>query len=138
MYKIVLLRHGESQWNKENRFTGWADVDLTEQGIFFPQIVVIDGLPFKQGVRKTLAELKMLAREQGFPVWYAITVEPENTAGLHDLPESLKDVYDLFDLLIALEPSKGMINITVIKGEADRDAPVLVLDPSTLLIKNLE
>ncbi len=33
MYKIVLLRHGESQWNKENRFTGWADVDLTEQGI---------------------------------------------------------------------------------------------------------
>ena len=33
MYKIVLLRHGESQWNKENKFTGWADVDLTEQGI---------------------------------------------------------------------------------------------------------
>ncbi len=33
MYKIVLLRHGESQWNMENRFTGWADVDLTEKGI---------------------------------------------------------------------------------------------------------
>jgi|SRR5690625_4482236 len=32
MYKLVLMRHGESQWNKENRFTGWADVDLTEQG----------------------------------------------------------------------------------------------------------
>ncbi|MCB1901303.1 MAG: 2,3-diphosphoglycerate-dependent phosphoglycerate mutase [Rhodocyclaceae bacterium] len=32
MYKIVLLRHGESIWNKENRFTGWTDVDLTEQG----------------------------------------------------------------------------------------------------------
>ncbi|MFZ4484790.1 MAG: 2,3-diphosphoglycerate-dependent phosphoglycerate mutase [Chthoniobacterales bacterium] len=32
MHKIVLLRHGESQWNKENRFTGWTDVDLTEQG----------------------------------------------------------------------------------------------------------
>jgi 2,3-bisphosphoglycerate-dependent phosphoglycerate mutase len=31
-YKIVLLRHGESQWNRENRFTGWTDVDLTEQG----------------------------------------------------------------------------------------------------------
>ncbi len=28
MYKIVLLRHGESDWNKENRFTGWTDVDL--------------------------------------------------------------------------------------------------------------
>ena len=33
MYKIVLLRHGESTWNKENRFTGWTDVDLTEEGV---------------------------------------------------------------------------------------------------------
>lgn len=32
-YKVVLLRHGESTWNKENRFTGWTDVDLSEQGI---------------------------------------------------------------------------------------------------------
>lgn len=32
MYKVVLLRHGESVWNKENRFTGWTDVPLTEQG----------------------------------------------------------------------------------------------------------
>jgi 2,3-bisphosphoglycerate-dependent phosphoglycerate mutase len=33
MYKIVLLRHGESVWNRENRFTGWADVGLTPQGL---------------------------------------------------------------------------------------------------------
>lgn len=33
MYKLVLLRHGESQWNKENRFTGWTDVDLSEKGV---------------------------------------------------------------------------------------------------------
>ena len=32
MYKFVLLRHGESLWNLENRFTGWTDVDLTENG----------------------------------------------------------------------------------------------------------
>ncbi len=32
MHRIVLLRHGESVWNKENRFTGWTDVDLTDQG----------------------------------------------------------------------------------------------------------
>lgn len=32
MYKLVLMRHGESQWNLENRFTGWTDVDLTEAG----------------------------------------------------------------------------------------------------------
>lgn len=33
MYKLVLLRHGESTWNKENRFTGWTDVDLSEKGL---------------------------------------------------------------------------------------------------------
>ena len=33
MYKVVLLRHGQSEWNKLNLFTGWQDVDLTEQGV---------------------------------------------------------------------------------------------------------
>jgi len=33
MYKVVLLRHGESTWNKENKFTGWTDVDLSEKGL---------------------------------------------------------------------------------------------------------
>jgi 2,3-bisphosphoglycerate-dependent phosphoglycerate mutase len=33
MYKVVLLRHGESTWNQENRFTGWTDVDLSEKGL---------------------------------------------------------------------------------------------------------
>lgn len=32
MYKLVLLRHGESTWNRENRFTGWTDVDLSDRG----------------------------------------------------------------------------------------------------------
>jgi 2,3-bisphosphoglycerate-dependent phosphoglycerate mutase len=32
MHKLVLLRHGESHWNRENRFTGWTDVDLSEKG----------------------------------------------------------------------------------------------------------
>ena len=33
MYKVVLLRHGESTWNQENRFTGWTDVDLSAKGL---------------------------------------------------------------------------------------------------------
>jgi len=33
MYKVVLLRHGESTWNKENLFTGWTDVDLSDKGV---------------------------------------------------------------------------------------------------------
>ncbi|MCC5875376.1 MAG: 2,3-diphosphoglycerate-dependent phosphoglycerate mutase [Candidatus Sumerlaeia bacterium] len=48
MYKIVLLRHGQSTWNLENRFTGWTDVDLTDQG------------------RKEAATAGRLLREEGF------------------------------------------------------------------------
>jgi 2,3-bisphosphoglycerate-dependent phosphoglycerate mutase len=33
MKRVVLLRHGESTWNKENRFTGWVDVGLSEKGM---------------------------------------------------------------------------------------------------------
>lgn len=33
MYQLVLLRHGESTWNKESRFTGWTDVDLSDKGV---------------------------------------------------------------------------------------------------------
>jgi bisphosphoglycerate-dependent phosphoglycerate mutase family 1 len=33
MHKLILLRHGESDWNRENRFTGWTDVDLSPAGI---------------------------------------------------------------------------------------------------------
>ena len=33
MYKIVFIRHGQSVWNLENRFTGWTDVDLTPTGV---------------------------------------------------------------------------------------------------------
>jgi 2,3-bisphosphoglycerate-dependent phosphoglycerate mutase len=54
MYKLVLLRHGESQWNLENRFTGWTDVDLTDTG-----------------VREARAAGELLAREgYGFDIAY--------------------------------------------------------------------
>ena len=33
MIKLVLVRHGQSKWNLENRFTGWTDVELSEQGV---------------------------------------------------------------------------------------------------------
>ena len=32
MHKLILLRHGESTWNRENRFTGWTDVELSDRG----------------------------------------------------------------------------------------------------------
>jgi 2,3-bisphosphoglycerate-dependent phosphoglycerate mutase len=60
MYKIVLLRHGESTWNKENRFTGWTDVDLTEKGV--EEAIAAGALLRQEGYRFDVAFTSVLKR----------------------------------------------------------------------------
>jgi 2,3-bisphosphoglycerate-dependent phosphoglycerate mutase len=60
MYKIVLLRHGESTWNQENRFTGWTDVGLTEKGL--AEAVAAGQLLKREGYRFDLAYTSVLRR----------------------------------------------------------------------------
>src|SRR6266705_544061 len=60
MQRIVLLRHGESLWNRENRFTGWADVGLTEQGL--AQARAAAALLLKEGFAFDIAFTSVLKR----------------------------------------------------------------------------
>ena len=60
MYKIVLLRHGESTWNQENRFTGWTDVGLTDKGL--AEAVAAGRLLKAQGFRFDVAYTSVLRR----------------------------------------------------------------------------
>ncbi len=60
MYKIVLLRHGESTWNQENRFTGWTDVDLTEKG--YAEAVAAGKLLKQEGYGFDIAFTSVLKR----------------------------------------------------------------------------
>lgn len=60
MPKLVLARHGESVWNKENLFTGWADVDLTENGI--QQAIESGKLVAKAGIEFDVAFTSVLKR----------------------------------------------------------------------------
>jgi len=60
MYKIVFLRHGESTWNKENRFTGWTDVDLTPLGV--EEAIAAGQLLKEKGYRFDLAYTSVLKR----------------------------------------------------------------------------
>ncbi|NOL48773.1 2,3-diphosphoglycerate-dependent phosphoglycerate mutase [Pelistega europaea] len=60
MYKLVLMRHGESQWNLENRFTGWADVDITETGR--QQAWAAGKLLQKEGYKFDVAYVSVLKR----------------------------------------------------------------------------
>ncbi len=60
MYKIVLLRHGESTWNQENRFTGWTDVGLTEKGM--AEAVAAGQLLKQEGYEFDVAHTSVLRR----------------------------------------------------------------------------
>ena len=60
MKKVILLRHGESVWNKENRFTGWTDVDLSEKGV--QEAVEAGQVLAKEGYQFDLAYTSVLKR----------------------------------------------------------------------------
>ena len=69
MYKLVLIRHGESTWNLENRFTGWTDVDLTPTGI--NQAKAAGQVLKAEGYEFDLAYTSVLKRAI-HTLWYAL------------------------------------------------------------------
>ncbi|VFP80061.1 2,3-bisphosphoglycerate-dependent phosphoglycerate mutase (plasmid) [Candidatus Erwinia haradaeae] len=69
MIKLVLIRHGESQWNKKNLFTGWHDIDLTDQGRF--QAVYAGQLLKKEGFVFDFAYTSFLKRAI-HTLWYIL------------------------------------------------------------------
>jgi 2,3-bisphosphoglycerate-dependent phosphoglycerate mutase len=70
MHKLVLIRHGESTWNLENRFTGWTDVDLTPTGV--AQAMSAGKLLKAEGYEFDLAYTSVLKRAI-HTLWYAWT-----------------------------------------------------------------
>ncbi len=111
--------------------------DLIEQGIFYPQVVVVDGLPFDdEDVREVLTEFKMLARMHSMRVWFAVKSHRHVDGDIHQVPKPLKDVEDLFEVILQLEPVKGVVHVKALKGVEMAEDSGLVLDPATLLIKD--
>ncbi len=79
MKRLVLLRHGESVWNKENRFTGWKDVDLTEKGVeearAAGRLLAAEGFDFDftfTSVLKRAIRTLNLALEEMDRLWLAV------------------------------------------------------------------
>jgi len=79
MHKLVLLRHGESDWNRENRFTGWTDVDLSERGRqeakTAGQVLKEDGYTFDQSftsVLKRAIRTHIIALDQMDLLWVPV------------------------------------------------------------------
>lgn len=70
MYKLVLIRHGESTWNLENRFTGWTDVDLTPTGV--SQAISAGKLLKAEGYDFDIAYTSLLKRAI-HTLWYTLS-----------------------------------------------------------------
>jgi len=112
--------------------------DLTEQGIFFPNMIIIDGLPFTEGDRSLLQDLKQLALKHALHVWFSIRTHRHETAEADGVPASFTEVSDLFEVLIGLQPEGEEIHVRVLKGgSAHGDHRGLRLDPATMLIMDV-
>jgi hypothetical protein len=111
--------------------------DLTEQQIFSPRMLIVDGLPFDDGVRDALQELKALAKKHGVPIWFTVRTHRHEDPDPGGLPTQLSKVQDLFEVAIQLVPEGKDIFVKTLKGGGpDADRTDLRLDPSTMLIKD--
>jgi hypothetical protein len=109
--------------------------DLTEQGIFLPQMILIDGLPFDEDVRGTLLDLKTLAENYGVHVWFAVRTHRHQEPAPDGTPVPLVGVTDLFEAAIQLQPEGKEIHLRILKGKTPARQP-LMLDPETMLISD--
>jgi hypothetical protein len=111
--------------------------DLTEQGIFFPQMILIDGLPFSEAAAKSLSDLKFLAKKDSIPVWFAVRTHRHEEPGDDGMPPQLSQFADLFEVVIQLQAVEKETHVTALKGAAMTSShPALLLDPSTMLVKD--
>ena len=111
--------------------------DLTEQDIFLPQMILIDGLPFDETVTEALGDLKTLAKNNGLHVWFAVQTHRHEQPGPDGVPAPLQGVADLFEVAIQLQPEGKEIHVKVLKGKTlPPDQRPLLLDPATMLIKD--
>lgn len=113
--------------------------DLTEQNIFSPQVIIIDGFNFNKDVKASLSDLKRLAKKHSLYVWFSVKTHRHEEPGPDAMPAQIRELADLFDLVIQLQPEGKEIHVKTLKGStADSDHRTLLLDPATMLVKDRE
>ena len=111
--------------------------DLSEQDIFMPQMVIIDGLSFDKPMQSMISELKTLADKKEMAIWFTVQTHRHETTQSKEMPLQLKDISDLFDIIIQLDPVGKEIHLKTIKSTGKlKSDPELFLDPSTMLVKS--
>jgi hypothetical protein len=109
--------------------------DLSEQGIFTPQVLLIDGFPFAASIRGMLENLKAFSRQKGLKVWFTVTTHRHEPDASDGYPAVFSPVADFFEAAIQLVPEGKEVLIRAHKGSDETtDQTDLRLNPSTLLI----
>jgi len=109
--------------------------DLTEQNIFLPDMIVIDGLPFEDDVEASLKHLKAFSEDHGLRIWFSVRTHRHQDPQPDGMPPELIHIDDLFEVVIQLQSEEKNIHVKAIKGgSADGSATSLILDPSTMLM----
>ncbi len=107
--------------------------DLSEQNIFTPETIIIDGFPFEDTDKKTLEELKAFAEKEGINVWFTIKTHRHEAPDENGLPIQLTNISDLFEAAIQILPEDDKINLKVLIGDTD-NSKQLYVDTETMLI----
>jgi hypothetical protein len=112
-------------------------LDLMEQNIFSPQMMIVDGFPFDESVHQPLMEFKNLLKNHQMPAWFTIRTHRHEDPGPDGIPMQLAQLSDLFEIAIQLQPVGKEIHVKAVKGAESFSKNLdLRLDPSTMLIKN--
>ncbi|MEW5909601.1 MAG: cytoplasmic protein [Thermodesulfobacteriota bacterium] len=110
--------------------------DLMNQGIFFPNVIFIDGLSLEETGRKSLSELKDLARAHHCNVWFSVRINQysQDLQG-SAIPRPVEDFSDLFNSIILLEGFSDQIQVKNLKGgSGELPLKSICIDPSTQLL----
>jgi hypothetical protein len=111
-------------------------LDLMEQNIFAPQMMIVDGFPFDESVHQSLMEFKTLTKNHQMPAWFTIRTHRHDDPGPGGIPIQLAKLSDLFEVAIHLLPVGKEVHVKSLKGaESFSEQLDLRLDPSTMLIK---
>jgi len=132
----MIMTFGENQFSPTTLKQRLSD--LTEQDIFYPQLIVIDGLMIDHDSRPIFEELKALAKELSVFIWFSIRSHRHQVTQTSDLPPAFIPLKDLFDTTLQVIPKGDTIDIKLLsETSSETPSPELVLDPETMLIRTM-
>ena len=110
--------------------------DLMEQGIFTPDMIIIDGLVLDDTSRPALDALKEMVEKLKLRAWFTVNIHRQVKEDADGLPKPLLPADELFDVALLLVTEGNEMHIRDLKtGDIPSPRPVLILDPATMLIK---